>query len=160
MLKSEKQKGFSLIEIVIAVVITGIIAAASSNLLIQGFQFFTATKNSINANWQSVITLENMTRYLRSIRSPSDIVSAGSNNITFYDTIGNTINYTLSGSTLMLNSQPLADNMQNLIFVYYDKDGVIINTPNLNLPSIRYITINLGQYQNQLIATVYPWNLI
>jgi len=154
-----KQKGATLIEIIIVIIIIGILVAGSSNLLTQGFRSFNATKNTIDSNWQNIITLESITRDLRVIRSPSDITSASNTSITFNVTTGNTITYTVNGSSIGRTEQgdyqPLSDNLPNLSFEYYDNSGATANTSNPS--TIRYVIINPGS--NKPTITVYPWNL-
>lgn len=150
---AKKQKGFTLIELILVMIIVGIVVAGSSNLLAQGFKSFIATKDIINANRQDIIALESITRDLRMIRSNSDITTASNTSIAFNDTTGNTINYNLNGATIERNSQPLADGLPDLSFAYYDTNG----EQTLDPVSICYIVINLGPQKPQ--TAVYPWNL-
>ena len=48
----KKQKGFTLIELIIVIIISAILIANSSGLIVQGFNSFLNTKNTIQSNWQ------------------------------------------------------------------------------------------------------------
>jgi prepilin-type N-terminal cleavage/methylation domain-containing protein len=154
-----KQKGFTLIEIIIVIIVVGIIIAGSSNLLSQGFRSYMATKSVIDTNWQNTVALETMTRDLRAIRSSSDITAANSTSITFNATTGNTVTYTINGASLgrteQSSYQPVADNFSNLTLQYYDSSGATANTSNPS--TIRYIIVNPDA--NYPTITVYPYNM-
>jgi prepilin-type N-terminal cleavage/methylation domain-containing protein len=150
---NKQQKGFTIIELIIVIVLIGIIIAGSSNLLFQGFRSFVSTRDILEENRQSTVVLENMVRTLRSIRSPSNINSANSTSIAFETTDGETNTYSLNGSIIEYNNIPLADNQEELELEYYDSNGT--STSNTSL--IRYITINLGSTKPTI--TVFPWNL-
>src|SRR3990167_6623069 len=151
-----KLAGFTLIELVMVMVIIGILAAISSVILSQGFNAYFAGKNVTDASWQGVSALEHMARDIRAIRSPSDITAATTSQLVFTNISGSSITYQLSGTTLMRNSQPLADGIQSLTFSYFSRNGAVTATPSL----ICYIRITLNVTQNNsdftMTTAIYP----
>jgi hypothetical protein len=57
----------------------------------------------------------------------------------FTDMNGNSITYSLSGTSLMRNTQPLADGIGSLTFAYLDRNEAVTST----LANIRYVTVTL-----------------
>jgi prepilin-type N-terminal cleavage/methylation domain-containing protein len=146
----KKYFGFTLVEMVIVNAITGIIAVIASKILNQAFYGYVTNKNIIDANWQGQSALERMTRELHMIRSPSDITTATASQISFIDINGNAINFNLSGSSLMRNTQILADGISNLTFTYLNSNGSSTATPS----AIRYIKISFNITQNNVNYTL------
>lgn len=160
-----KATGYTLLELVIAILIFSIIAGSGVILLSKGLEAFLTARKNIEADWQGRIALEIMTRELHNIRSANDITSATGNAITFIDNYGNEISYYVNGSQLMRrndttsSTQVLADGT-NLSLTYYDANGT---TPVLLTNNIRYILVTLnityGNANFNLTTGVYPWNL-
>lgn len=155
-----KQYGFTLIELVMVIVISSIIAVMASKGLLVAAQAYLGSRDAINANWQGEIALERMARDIRAVRSSSDISTASSSQFTFTDITGTSITFNLSGSSLMRNSQILADGVNSVTFSYFDSTGASTAT----LANIRYVTISLNITLNNanytMATTIYPRNLI
>lgn len=164
------QRGVTLIEIIIVIVIVGIIAAGSSELLLQGFRSYALGRDTVKVEWQGRVALETMARDLRSIRSKNDISVANSAQITFVDVDGKTINYDVGGGQLLRdvsgqsNNQVVADGVQSLAFTYYSKDALLTFPISAqNRQTIRYIVVALsiksGSVTYAKKVAIYPWNL-
>ncbi|MDR3476531.1 MAG: prepilin-type N-terminal cleavage/methylation domain-containing protein [Gammaproteobacteria bacterium] len=160
----KKTGGFTLIELVVVIMVISIIAAIGSRILSQSFSNYFKNKNLVESDWQPRIALERMQRDIRSVRSPSDISTATATSFVFVDTDGNTIAYSLSGTSLMhqINggtAQVLADGIQSLTFAYFDLNG---NTTAV-LANIRFIQFSLNVTQNStnyvVTSGVYGRNL-
>lgn len=139
-----KSSGLTLIEMIVAIVLFGIIAFTSTALLTQGFTAYFAIRDMSDADWQGRIALERMTRDLREIQSVNDILTASTNQFIYRDNQGNTVDYHVAAATLLRNSQPLADRIKALNFTYRDRNGVITST----VSGIRYITITVTIMQD------------
>lgn len=159
-IKQFKHDGFTLIELVIVIVIMGVIAVASSQLLATGLTAYLTNKNIINATAQARLALERMTRDIRAVRTSADISAASATQFTFVDTNGSSVAYSLSGTNLMRNSQILAHGISGLTFTYYDENG----NSGAAIANIKYITILLnvteGNTNFSVDTSVYPRNLL
>lgn len=163
----KRQQGFTLVEMIIAIVITAVVMIGASRLLVQGFRGYYLGRDAVNTDWQARVAMERMTRDLRAIRSSNDIIVANTNSIRFVDISGNDILYQVSGSQLTRtlagsSADVLADNIVSLNFNYYNSSGVsttIISAIRYIVPSlvVTYTSSNLPDYI--ITAGVYPWNL-
>jgi prepilin-type N-terminal cleavage/methylation domain-containing protein len=157
------QNGFTLIEMVMVILVLSIIVGMAGSLLSQGLNTFSAGENIIDANWQGQIGMERMIRDILGIRSVNDISSASASTLSFTNTNGDTLSYTLSGTSITLtqngSSAVLADGVQSLAFNYYDQNGSVTATPT----AIRYVQITMNVTKNNvnylLTTRIYPRNL-
>ncbi len=119
------QRGFSLLEMVLVIVLLAMLAGIGSTLLSAGFNSYFTGRDSSEAEWQGRYALERLTRELRTVRSPSaaDLIIAPANQITFTTLAGTTISYALAGGALNRNGVPLADGIAGLAFSYLQRDG-------------------------------------
>ena len=140
-------RGVSLMEMIIVIVILGIIAGFSSTLLSGGFDAYFSERDLADTVWQGRLALARLNRDLRTVRSPtpSDLTISPATQITFVNTSGNTVSYALSGTTLMRNSQPLADGISNLNFSYIGNDG---STTVTSAAAVYYISASFTVVQN------------
>lgn len=156
-------RGFTLIEMIMVILILGIIVAMSSSLLTQGLNSASQGEGLLDANWQGQIAFERMSRDISLVRSTADITTIGASNFAFTDTSGNTISYSLSGTSLLLtqngNAAILADGVSSLSFTYFDRTGTSTATATL----VRYIRISITVTRNNvnyaLTTMIYPRNL-
>ncbi len=140
----KKQQGFTLLELVFVIALTSIIVVVASNIIAMGAQTYLAAKNTVDADWQARLSLERMARDIRAVRSVTSISTATATQLVFTDFDGTSISYSLSGTSLMRNSQILADGVSSLAFGYFDKNGVTTAVATL----IRYVTITLNITQS------------
>ena len=124
-----KNKGFTLIELIIVIVILGIIVAIGAPLLlsVSDSLAFLVARTAIDQ--AADIALSRMTREMRRLKDDSSVNTATSSQFSFDDVNSNTISYSLSSTDLMRNSDILASDVQNLSFTYYDDSGSTISTP-------------------------------
>ena len=161
-IKSRKrERGFTLIEGVIAIVITGIIFAVGSGIMSNTFNAYFTGRDLTELDWQCRVAMNRMLRDLRDIRSASatDLVTTPATEITFTTTTPQTITYSLSGTTLMRNSQALADGVSNLNFTYVTNDG---RTSTTAATEAYYVivefTVTNGSVSRDRRTTVFPRN--
>ena len=126
-------RGFTLIELALVLLVISFLGVFAGPML-KTIADIMVTEYAINnLNTQGRIAMERMAREIRLIRSAQDL-TAGASSISFTDTQGNSIAYSLNGTSLMRNSQVLSQNISGLSFIYYDSSGDITNTTN----DIRY----------------------
>lgn len=157
---------FTLVEVVAAIVLFGIVAAMSARVLSQGFQSFIMGRNVAETDWQARVALERMTRELRTIRAPADIVITSASDITFTDIDGNSIRYcqgtvgTCPGSLsdLTRGTQTLANGVSGLAFSYLTKAGAATVTPSQVYYVVVAFSATQGAISKNYQAAVSPRN--
>jgi prepilin-type N-terminal cleavage/methylation domain-containing protein len=156
---AKRSAGFSLVELIVVIILTGILAALGAQMLGKTVQSFAFSRDVTKGDWQARVALERLTRDLRMVRAPANLTIAPATAITFSDTDGNNVNYSLSGSSLMRNTQPLADGISGLAFTYLRSDG---NTAAASASEAYYITVSFDVSRStattSLRATVHPRN--
>lgn len=145
-MRRRSQKGFSLIELIITIVIMGIISVVVGKILLQGYKTFITSQNISDADWQGLMALESITNDIHNIRSAADIITISASTFSFVDMTGTTVTYTLSGSNLQRNSLTVASGMSALTFSYLDKNGSV----TASAAAVRYITISVTAVQNTM----------
>ncbi len=149
--------GFTLIELVIVIIITGIIIVIASRFLAVGLTSYRNASN-LNGSYRNVqLAMERMSRDFRSVPAVSNISTATASTFTFTNSGGTSISYSLSGSNLMRNSQALASHVSALTFTYYTSAGSTTST----ISAIRYIGVSVtfsgGGIQSMTVTTtVFP----
>ena len=146
-----KQKGFTLIELVIVIAILAVLSAIVLPVLQSGFNAYFTERNLVDANWQGSLALSRMTRDIRDIPSTSGISVASATQFTFTDDTNNAVSYTLSGSTLFRNGIALANGVNSVTFGYYSGSGAA----TASIVSIRYVTITLNITENATNLTLF-----
>lgn len=160
-------RGFTLVEVILVIVLLGIIAAVGAQIMGAGLQSYVAARDSLGVDAQARLALERMTRELRAVRSPAGLTLAPSNEVTFVDADGATVRYCLAmvggcpGTTagdLMRNGQPLASGVSGLSFSYSDRNGA----PTADPAQVFYISVQFNVAQGAMSgsyrATVNPRN--
>lgn len=147
-------KGFTLIELVMVIVILSIIAASSSVFMFSLANSFITNMNLNDAYGQGQMAAQRMSRDLRTVRSSSDITTAGAHSFAFNDINGNTISYSLSSNNLILtkngSAQTLATGLNSLNIFYLDANENSTTTAS----AVRFITAFLSFTLNGVTYSV------
>jgi prepilin-type N-terminal cleavage/methylation domain-containing protein len=146
-----RQKGFTLIELIIVIVILGIIGVVGSKLLVQGLNSTKTEQNVTDALWQGQLSIERMARDIRQVRSANDITTRSASDLAFTDIGGNAIEYQLSGTDLLRNTQTIGNGVSALAFTYKDNNNTTVNS---GTSTIAYIIISLTITQNNTNFTL------
>jgi len=110
------------------IVIGAIISIIVGPMLLQGFNAYFKSAVVTDIDGQAKLAMERMVREIRGIANPaSDITTMTASQLTF-TLNGDSISYTLSGSQLRRNSNPLASNVSSLTFSYYRNDWTTTTT--------------------------------
>ena len=161
-LKSER--GFTLIEIIIVIVILSIISAITIYFLINSLKIYTMTVNQKTLFDEGKLALERMCRDIRDARSISSPASGGSgslitfirNNATAQDVAAESITFRLTGSTLeKVKASPSATSaMAANVSIFTVTRGATNDEITIVL------TLSLSSGENVTLQTkVYPKNL-
>ncbi|KPJ67226.1 MAG: hypothetical protein AMJ43_04970 [Coxiella sp. DG_40] len=137
-----KNKGFTLIEIIVVIFVLSIVATIGGLVLHKGFEAGYMSRDLIDATWQSRLALQRMANEIREIHSPSaaDLNISSNNQITFTDMNGETIVYSRFGNYLTRNGINIADGVNALTFTYVDANNVEVTDP-LQVANVRCIYI-------------------
>lgn len=139
----QNQKGFSLIEMMVVVVILGVIVLALVTFFTGGTKSWVAGQSQLKAQREARQAIDRMVREIREgkrIMSNSDSYSITvyippfpSEGIAEYYVF-----YALSGTTLQRDSNPLIDNVINgeSIFKYYNNDGTEVDPPDSTVSKV------------------------
>ena len=89
------ERGFSLIELVLVIVLLGIIATVGAQLMGSGFQLYFTGRDSLSVDAQARLALERLTRELRAVRVSSGLTLAPANEANFIGGDGTAVRYCL-----------------------------------------------------------------
>ncbi|HOU36178.1 MAG TPA: prepilin-type N-terminal cleavage/methylation domain-containing protein [Candidatus Omnitrophota bacterium] len=125
------RKGVTLIELVAAVVITGILAALGGMIVRQVVDSWNTVSSRSEAAAQMNIALGRMSRQIRSIKGPASVFIATANSFKFQRNDDLNITYNVSGSDLLENGVVLSGNVHRLNFTYYNATGAVLPAPDV-----------------------------
>jgi prepilin-type N-terminal cleavage/methylation domain-containing protein len=161
-----RERGFSLLELVLVIVLFGTLGATAAPLLRQGLQAYLTGRDIAETDWQARVATERMTRELRAIRAPADLTAASASDITFVDIDGDSIRYCQGGvggcpgaaGELMRNGAPLASGIGALAFSFLSRAAGATGAP----ASAFYVSVTFTATQNDVTksyrTTVSPRN--
>ena len=147
---TKNQKGFSLIEMMVVVVILGLIVLGLVTFFTGGAKSWVAGQSQLTAQRNARQAMDRMVREIRE----GENVKTGSDDDTIVVSIpalgselANDVTYSLSDTTIKRGTIPLIDNVLisgEDIFEYYDSSGIKYDPPDsTTLPTISKIHINL-----------------
>lgn len=149
MIRRQQQRGFSLIEVVLSIVILGIVVVVVGEILIQGYKLFTTSQNASKNDWQGLLVMQRFTKDVHNIRSANSVASIAASTLSFTDMGGTSVTYTQSGSNILRNGVILASGVTGMSFNFLDKTGTITAVASL----VRFISISITLTENNLTQT-------
>ena len=145
-----KNRGFTLIELIVVIAILATLSVITLPLLQAGFNAYLTQRNISDANWQGRLALARFTRDVRALPATANISTASSAQFTFVDDAFSSVSYTLSGTQLQRNGLTLANGINTVTFGYYNAAGAVTAT----ISAIRYVSITLNITQNAVNTTL------
>lgn len=165
---SELERGFTLIEIIIVIVILSIVSAITIKFLVDGLRIYTMTVNQKTLFDEGKLALERMCRDIRDARSISTPAAGGStiniifirNSATAQDVAGENIRFRRNGTNLekrKFNATVTVVLASNVSAFTVTRGAAATNDEN----EIRLVlTLSLASGENVTLQTkVYPKNL-
>jgi prepilin-type N-terminal cleavage/methylation domain-containing protein len=143
-------KGFTLIELVITIVIIGIIAYVAAQALSSGTRAFFSVDFRKEALDQSRISMERMMREIRMLRDSSSVVASSSTQFSFTDVNGVAVDFNWVNPNITRNGNTLAENISELSFGYLRSDGTV---------DAAFSAANTKRIRISMVATVYGENV-
>jgi prepilin-type N-terminal cleavage/methylation domain-containing protein len=160
-----RQRGFSLVEMVLVIVLTGIVFAIGGTVLNEGFRSYFTARDITDADWQPRIAMERMAREIRAVRSATavDLAITPATQIQFFDSDGGGVCFyrDIATNRLMRSAdgpgaacpttppQPLADNVTTMTFSYWDNAGASTAT----VTAVYYVTVQIGISAGDYVGT-------
>jgi prepilin-type N-terminal cleavage/methylation domain-containing protein len=121
-----RQAGFTLIEIIIAMVVTGVIFTVFALIINTAMQSWAFMRDQKSVAAEARSAMQRMVREIRRTRDGSGITTLEAADYGFVDVDGGNIEYAQSGTDLQRNGVVMLENLDTggLSFVYLDGSGV------------------------------------
>jgi len=120
---AKNQKGFSLIEMMVVVIILGVIVLGLVTFFTGGVKSWVAGQSQLKAQREARQATDRMVREIREGKNVK--INSTYNSILFITPFDGSpdIQYHLNNETLYRNSNIIVDNVLNLSFTYFDSNG-------------------------------------
>jgi prepilin-type N-terminal cleavage/methylation domain-containing protein len=165
---SELQKGFTLIEIIVVIVILSIVSGITIKFLIDSLKIYTMTVNQKTLFDEGKLALERMCRDIRDARAITTPAAGGSGNtivfqrtnLTSGDGTNETLTFQLTGVNIeKVKTTPASTNVLASNVSAFTVTRGVAATNNENEITLS-LTLSLGTGENVTLQTkVYPKNL-
>ncbi len=161
-LRKGNESGFTLVELVIVIVVTGIISVVFARLTSSSVDMYEFIRKRKSAIHNSRLALQRISRELRQIADTNSIQYADTDSLAFYQKNGKLLTLAWGDHTIRLNGQPLARGIETFSFEYYDDKHNKLMSPVQDpkkILRIRFkITVKTGQKPFQLFNEIEPRN--
>jgi prepilin-type N-terminal cleavage/methylation domain-containing protein len=126
------ERGVTLIELILAIVLIGIIGSVAANAFLSSTQSALTANNVREAMQVDRTAMERMVREIRNVADNTSVLTANATQFEFVDVDGNTVSFELAGTTLnrVFTAPPaaavtntLATNVTGLTFTYLTNTG-------------------------------------
>ena len=152
------RRGYTLVEMVAVITILSILGMVSSYVILESMKVYARAMPAAQATYQARFAVERMKSDLRDLQAGS-ITTFTSTALAFQTTSGQTLSFSLSGSSLLRNGDCLAKGVTALVFRYWAQDGTVAAAAvNVNLIEID-LTVQVGNEPYRLQTAVFPRSL-
>ena len=151
-----KKGGFTLLEVILALIVMGIITVTLVPLFRNNIEMYLHTAAIVEAGQSSRIAFN---RVIMSMREMTDLNNGTDASINFNDINGDTYSYEISGDYLLMNGSVAAENVSGMILEYVSMDGSTSAAPDSSTWSIRVtLNFNIMNSPQSYSAEIMPRN--
>ncbi len=153
LLRSEA--GFSLLEAIVSITITAVIAGVISRVLVSGvdtYRFVESRKQALQAGRLGV---QRITRELRQITNSASLLVATQDSIRFYKKNQELVTIAYNQDRIMLNGYPLVQDVSRFEFSYFDSEKKQLDAPVANPADVYQIKFELEVQRNGRTVTLF-----
>lgn len=124
MFRKSNNKGFTMVETILAMLLTAILFTASSVILNQGIASYTMVTDREGTLDEIRYGIDRMFREIQRI-DQGEVSSIGATQIAFVDVLGNATDFHLTGNILYRGADKLMNNVTSLAITAYDSTGAV-----------------------------------
>jgi len=158
------EEGFTLIELVVVIVITGILAVTALPFFKVGVDSYIRTRAGKDILQSARIGLNRMMAEMKMIDASQDIDLGYNSQIQFDLPSTSNITYRFQNGRLERNGKKLVEYVQNFVIRYYKQDGSQRSTPFASVSDVWRIQVEMevgdGTTDLVLTAQVSPRNIL
>jgi prepilin-type N-terminal cleavage/methylation domain-containing protein len=152
------RRGYTLVEMVAVITILGIVGTVSSYVIFESMRVYARTVPALDATYQAHLAAERMKSDLRDMEAGS-ITTFTPTALTFRLSSGQTIAYTVSGSSLLRNGDLLAKGAGAFGLTYWKDDGTsATSAANVHLVELD-LTVQAAGQPYRVQSAVFPRSL-
>jgi len=164
----KRQRGFTLIELIVALVLLGVIVSVAGFGLVQGMQAYILSRNNAEMVQKAQFTLNRIRLELISMDS---VVAAGNDSITYTDNektlnvqymltrSGNQITLTVGGQAYLVTDQLAAYGAGESLFSYTKDDGTSWNSGTDDFRNLYSIHVRVALSRPDMSGT-FPFETV
>lgn len=142
-MKRTKKKGFTLVEFILVIALSGIIFISLAQAVIITIRSFDIALAGSNLVGQTDVAFERMMREIRQMKDRTSLITATPTDIRFIDINNNDIEYKLQTNQLMRNANVAIDNATAMTIEYFDKYGALIAIPAVSPQNTNVRTVSI-----------------
>ena len=152
---NKRQRGFTLIELIVTMTVISILATALAPMLLSGVELANVAYDTKGISSQGRVTLELMAQDIRNTKSgvSGANITTGANSLTVNTLTGKAISFNKNGTDLIRavngTNSTLANNITNLNFTYYTIGGTTTTAASL----VRFVKLSFTMHQGVVSQT-------
>jgi len=113
---------------VLVLTILTLIGGISGFVILQSMKAYARTVPAMDNAYQARSSIDRMVREIRSMKDRNGITTMTSGSLTFSDSSGTSVAYTVSSGNLTRNGDLMAKGVTSLAFTYWKSDGTTAST--------------------------------
>lgn len=141
--ETENERGVTLLELIMVMVIIGILAGFVSNFVFYEINMYDKLTNQTEGLQISRNALRMMARDIRHIMAADSIFLASDDSIRFDNVDDVTVSYKFTNGQILKNGDPLMNSVDDVQFQYFNSSDTSLPTPVANTSAIRSIGVAL-----------------